>query len=60
MNTQRSASANCSQQHKIVVTAHAINLQESWRFHDFYQGLPQLARHHEEDPGDEVGQTQSQ
>jgi peptidoglycan biosynthesis protein MviN/MurJ (putative lipid II flippase) len=25
----------------------------------FYQGLPQLARHHEEGPGDEVGNTQT-
>ena len=32
-----SASANCSQQHD-VVTAHAINLQESWRFHRILPG----------------------
>ena len=32
------ASANCSQQHNVVVTAHAINLQESWRFHRILPG----------------------
>jgi hypothetical protein len=26
-------------------------------FSVFYQGLPQLARHNEEDPGDELGLT---
>ena len=31
-------SANCSQQHNVVVTAHAINLQESWRFHRILPG----------------------
>ena len=33
-----SASANCSQQHNVVVTAHAINLEDSWRFHRILPG----------------------
>ena len=34
-----------SQQHIVVVIAHAINLQELGDFSVFYQGLTQLARH---------------
>jgi hypothetical protein len=50
-----STSANCSQQHNVVVIAHAIYLQESWIFQRILLGFSSTHAPYQEDPGHEVG-----
>jgi hypothetical protein len=49
-----SASANCSQQHDVVLTAHATKSPRILEISSYFTRVFLSSRHHEEDPGDEV------